>query len=167
MEQHIIDIILAAVFIIITAKYFFRGFAKTVMKFIAFFMSIILAKSFSGQITDWIFSNTKLFMGTDRYIAKLIIMVLSFLVFGFLLDRLADIINGAFKLPVLKQANRLLGGVLGAVCGAIAVIILCVALQISSHVVYNSKYINTVENSVIVQTVLSDEKISSNIKALN
>ena len=88
MEQHIIDIILAAVFILITAKYFFRGFAKTVLNFLAFFMSIVLAVSFSTQITDWIFSNTRLFMGTDRYIAKLIIIVLSFLVLSFLLDRL-------------------------------------------------------------------------------
>ena len=167
MEQHIIDIILAAVFILITAKYFFRGFAKTVLNFLAFFMSIVLAVSFSTQITDWIFSNTRLFMGTNRYIAKLIIIVFSFLVLSFLLDRLADIINGVFKLPVLKQANRLLGGVLGAICGAIAVIILCIALQISSNVVYNSKYKNSVENSIIVQTVLSDEKVLSNIKVFN
>lgn len=167
MEDHIIDIILASVFILITGYYFFRGFAKTVMRFAAFFLSVIFAKSFSGQITDWVFSNTKLFMGTEKYIAKLIILVLSFLLFGFLLNRLADLINKVFKLPVLKQANRILGGVLGALCGAIVVFVLCLALQVSSHVVYNSKYVNSVENSVIVQTVLSDEKVTSNIKALN
>ena len=167
MEKYIIDIILAAVFVLITASYFFRGFAKTVLKFATFFLSIILSLWFSPQITDWIFSNTKLFMGTEKYIAKLIIIVLSFLLFSFVLNVLASLIDKIFKLPVLKQANRLLGGLLGAICGAIAVIVLCIALQVSSHVAYNSKYVSLVENSVIVQTVLSDEKILSNIKALN
>lgn len=167
MENYIIDIILAAVFVIITVTYFVRGFAKTVLRFITFFFSIVLAFGSSPQITDWVFTNTKLFMGTEKYIAKLIIFVFTFLFFSFVLHLLALIIDKIFKLPVLKQANKLLGGVLGAVCGAIAVLVLCVALQISSHVVYNTKYINLVENSVIVQTVLSDEKVLSHIEDLN
>lgn len=167
MEKHIIDIILAAVFIIITATNFFRGFAKTILDFVKFFLSIVLAVWFSPQITDWVFSNTKLFTGTEKYIAKLIIIVLSFLLFSFILNFVASLIEKIFKLPVLKQANKLLGGVLGAVCGAIAVVVLCIALQVSSHVVYNAKYVSLVENSVIVQTVLSDEKVLSNIKAIN
>ncbi len=166
MEKYIIDIILAAIFILITVKYFTKGFAKTILNFVAFFLSIVLSRSVSGSVTDWVFSNTKLFAGTERYIAKLIITVLCFVVLSALLNWAVSLINKIFKIPVLKQANKLLGGLLGAFCAGIVVIIMCFALQISSHVVYNAKYVNAVENSVIVQTVLSDEKVNEGINAL-
>lgn len=166
MEQYIIDIILAAIFLAITIKYFTRGFAKTILKFIAFFLSIVLARGLSGSVTDWVFSNTKLFTGTERYIAQLIITVLCFVVLSALLNWAVALVNKFFKIPVLKQANKLLGGLLGALCGGIVVVVLCFALQISSHVVYNAKFVNAVENSVIVQAVLSDEKVNEGIEAL-
>lgn len=165
MEKYIVDFVLGAIFILITLKYFKRGFTNTLLRFAAFLMSIVLAKGFSAQITDWIFANTRLFIGTEKYIAKLIIMVVTFLILSVVLNWIAALIDKVFKLPVLKQANKLLGGIFGAVNGAIIVLVLCIALQISSHVVYNSKYIGMVENSVIVQTVLSDEKIAGHIEA--
>ncbi|MBQ8575078.1 MAG: CvpA family protein [Clostridia bacterium] len=166
MEQYIIDIILAAIFLAITIKYFTRGFAKTILKFVAFFLSIVLSRTLSGEVTDWVFSNTKLFTGTERYIAQLIITVLCFVVLSVLLNWAVALVNKFFKIPVLKQANKLLGGLLGALCGGIVVIVLCFALQISSHVVYNAKFVNAVESSVIVQMVLSDEKVNEGIEAL-
>ncbi len=166
MAEYIIDIILAVIFLALTIKYFTKGFAKTILNFVAFFLSIVLARSVSGAVTDWVFSNTKLFSGTERYIAKLIITVVCFVVLSFLLNWAVSIINKFFKLPVLKQANKLLGGLLGALCGAIVVIILSFTLQIASHVVYKAEFVNAVENSVIVQTVLSDEKVLEGIEAL-
>ncbi len=166
MADYIIDIILAVIFIAITIKYFTRGFAKTILNFVAFFLSIALSRGVSGSVTDWVFSNTKLFVGTERYIAKLIITVVSFVVLSALLNWAVSLINKIFKIPVLKQANKLLGGLLGALCGGIVVIILCFALQISSHVVYNAQYVSAVEKSIIVQTVLSDEKVTEGINAL-
>ncbi len=166
MTDYIIDIILAAIIIVMAVKYFRKGFAKTILSFVAFFMSIVLSRSFSGAVTDWIFSNTKLFAGMERYIAKLIITVLCFVVFSALLNWAVLLINRVFKVPVLKQANKILGGCLGALCGGIIVVIICFALQISSHVVYNAKYVNAIESSVIVQTVLSDEKVAEGISAL-
>ena len=166
MEQYMIDIILAAVFITVTVVYFVKGFAKTVLKFAAFLGSIICSKLFLNTVTDWVFSNTRLFAGTEKYIAKLILMVVCFLVFLFVFTLIARLADKIFELPVLKQANKLLGGVLGAGIGLILVIILSVALQISSHVVYNSKYANSVKSSIIVQTVLPEEKLEINIDAL-
>lgn len=166
MEQYLIDVILAAVFVTVTLVYFFRGFAKTVLRFAAFAASIACSKIFLNPVTDWIFTNTKLFAGTEKYIAKLIIMVLCFLVFLFVFNIVADLIDKLFKLPVLKQANRLIGGAMGAVIGIILVLIMSVALQISSHVVYNAKYVNMVEDSFIVQAILPEEKIDLNINAL-
>lgn len=166
MEQYMIDILLAAVFITVTVVYFVRGFAKTVLKFAAFLGSIICSKLFLNTVTDWVFSNTKLFAGTEKYIAKLILMVICFLVFMFVFTLIARLADKIFELPVLKQANKLLGGVMGATIGVILVIILSVTLQISSHVVYNSKYANSVKNSIIVQTVLPEEKMEINIDSL-
>ena len=167
MIDYIIDIILALIFALITYKYYKKGFVRTVLSFAAFFVSIILAKTLSGNVSQWVFSNTKLFAGLDRYIAKLIIFVIVFIVVSCLIKWIISLVDKFFKLPVLKQANKLLGGILGAGCGIIVVIVLCVCLQVSSHVVYNSKYINAVDSSKIVQTVLSDEKITESIKTLN
>ncbi len=166
LSDFIIDLILAGIFLVMTLTYLKKGFAKTILKFVAFFLSIVLSRVLSGTVTDWIFSNTKLFVGTEKYIAKLIITVLTFVVLSFLLNFLVSLINKVFKIPVLKQANQLLGALLGAVCGGIIVVILCFALQISSHVVYNAEYVNAVENSKIVQLVLSDDKVAEGINAL-
>lgn len=166
LADYIIDIILAGIFFVMTVIYWRKGFAKTILKFVAFFLSIVLSRVLSGTVTDWIFSNTKLFVGTEKYIAKLIITVLTFVVLSALLNFLVSLINKVFKIPVLKQANQLLGALIGAVCGGIIVVILCFALQISSHVVYNAEYVNAVENSKIVQLVLSDDKVAEGINAL-
>lgn len=166
MEQYIIDIILAAIFLALTIKYFTKGFAKTILNFVAFFLSIVLSKSLSGTVTDWVFSNTKLFTGTERYIAQLIITVLCFVVLSVLLNWAVTLVNKFFKVPVLKQANKLLGGLLGALCGLMIVIVLCHMLQFCSHIIYNAQFVNAVESSKIVQLVLSDEKVLEGIAAL-
>ncbi|MBP3446332.1 MAG: CvpA family protein [Clostridia bacterium] len=166
MEQYIIDIILAAIFLALTIKYFTKGFAKTILNFVAFFLSIVLSKSVSGTVTDWVFSNTKLFTGTERYIAQLIITVLCFVVLSVLLNWAVTLVNKFFKVPVLKQANKLLGGLLGALCGLMIVIVLCHMLQFCSHIIYNAQFVNAVESSKIVQLVLSDEKVLEGIAAL-
>ncbi|MBR6531847.1 MAG: CvpA family protein [Clostridia bacterium] len=166
MEQYIIDIILAAIFLALTIKYFTKGFAKTILNFVAFFLSVVLARSVSGSVTDWVFSNTKLFTGTERYIANLIITVLCFVVLSVLLNWAVSLVNKFFKIPVLKQANKLLGGLLGALCGLMVVYVACYAMQFLSHIIYNAQFVNAVENSTIVQLVLSDEKVLEGISAL-
>lgn len=163
MEQYMIDIVLAAIFLGFTIFYAVQGFAKKILNFAAFFVSIVASKIASGYVTDWFFSNTRLFTGLEKYLAKMIIVVLCFVVIYFVLSRIVKLIDAICKIPVLKQANKLLGGMLGAFSGLIVVIVLSFVLQISSHVVYNSKYVNLVENSKIVQTVISDDKILSNI----
>jgi uncharacterized membrane protein required for colicin V production len=166
LNEIIIDLILAGIMIVMTAVYAKKGFAKTILKFVAFFLSIVLSRVLSGTVTDWVFSNTKLFAGMERYIAKLMITVITFVVLSVLLTVAVSLIDKFFKIPVLKQANQILGGLIGAICGGIIVVILCFVLQISSHVVYNAEYVNAVENSKIVQLVLSDEKVSEGINAL-
>jgi uncharacterized membrane protein required for colicin V production len=163
MTEYIIDIILAGIFIAMTAVYFRRGFAKTILKFVSFFLSIVFSRALSGSVMDWVLENTSLFTGTERYITKLIITVLTFVVVSAALNALVVLVNKFFKIPVLKQANKLLGGLLGALCGGIIVIVLCFAFQITSHVMYKTDFAQAVENSKIVQFVLSDEKVNEGI----
>lgn len=49
-----------------------------------------------------------------------------------LLMIVAGLIDKFFKLPVLKSANRIMGGLLGAVKGAVLVFVICVILEIIS-----------------------------------
>lgn len=160
MEQYIVDIILAAIFVAFTVVFFVRGFAKTVLSSLTFIGAIICSKIFAADVTEWVLKNTKFFSDTEVHIAKLIITVIMFLLILFVLRIIVEIIDKLFKIPVLKQANQLLGGIFGAVSGAIIVFILAICLQISSHMVYNAKYIDTVRNSVIVQTILPEESVS-------
>lgn len=163
MTEYIIDIILAGIFLVMTGIYFRRGFAKTILKFISFFLSIVLSRAVSGTVMDWVLENTSLFTGTERYITKLIITVITFVIVSAALNALVVLVNKFFKIPVLKQANKLLGGLLGALCGGIIVIVLCFAFQITSHVMYKTDFAQAVENSKIVQFVLSDEKVNEGI----
>ena len=107
--------------------------------------------------------NTSLFTGTERYITKLIVTVITFVVVSAVLNALLGLVNKFFKVPVLKQANQILGGLLGALAGGIIVIVLCFAFQITSHVMYKTDFAEAVESSKIVQLVLSDEKVSEGI----
>lgn len=166
MEKYIVDIALLLIFIAFTVTYSARGFAKTVLRFVSFVASIVLSKVFAAPATDWVLSNTKFLSGIERHLAQMIVTVLMFLLLIVVLRWVTTLINKLFKIPVLKQANKILGGVFGAVNGLIVVIILSVCLQISSHMVYNANYLNAVRSSVIVQTVISEKTISGGI-ALN
>lgn len=166
MQEHIVDIVLIAIFALLTFKYYRQGLIGTIMKFGSAIISLAAAKLLCGTVTDWVYSNTKLFSGTERYLAKMMIFVILYIVIKLVFSWIISLLGSFKKLPVIKQANKLLGALLGAGCGIAAVLILSVVLQVSSHVVYNAKYVNAVDSSVIVQTILSNEKITENIQAL-
>lgn len=167
MEKYIVDIILLLIVFAFTVTYSVRGFAKTILRFVSFIAAIVLSKAFAAPVTDWVLSNTKFLSGMEKHLAEMVIIVLLFLLISIVLKWITSVINKLFKIPVLKQANKVLGGIFGAVNGLIVVIILSVCLQISSHMVYNARYLNAVRNSVIVQTVLPDENISGGIALTN
>lgn len=167
MQEHIVDIILAAIVVVITIVYYCRGLAQTILRFGSVIVALVVARIFCGTATDWIYSNTKLFGNTERYLAKLIVFVLIYIVIRLLFTWIINLLNSLDKLPVFKKANKLLGALLGFGCGLVAIIVLSVGLQISSHVVYNAKYVNAIDSSVIVQAVISNDKIAENIKQFN
>ena len=163
MQEHIVDIILAAIIVLTTIRYYCQGLVQTVFKFGSFIVALLSARIFCGTVTDWIYSNTKLFGSTERYLAKLIVFVLIYIVVRLLFTWIIHLLDSLKKLPILKKTNKFLGALLGFGCGLMAVIVLSVGLQISSHVVYNAKYVNAIDSSVIVQAVISNDKIAENI----
>lgn len=167
MQEHIVDIVLAAIIVLMTVRYYCQGLAQTIFKFGSFIVALLTARIFCGTATDWIYSNTKLFGSTERYLAKLIVFVLIYIAVRLLFTWIIHLLDTLEKLPTLKKANKLLGAFLGFGCGLMAVIVLSVGLQISSHVVYNAKYVNAIDSSVIVQAVISNDKIAENIKQFN
>ena len=167
MQEHIVDIILAAVIVLMTVRYYRQGLVQTIFKFGSFIVALLAVRIFCGAVTDWIYSNTSLFGSTERYLAKLIIFVLIYIAVRLLFTWIIHLLDSLKKLPILKKANRFLGALLGFGCGVMAVIVLSVGLQISSHVVYNAKYVNAIDSSVIVQAVISNDKIAENIKTFN
>lgn len=166
MLDYIIDIALIIIFAGVTLKYYRRGLVETIMRFGSYIVALACAGIFSGRATDWIYSNTKLFVGTERYLAKLIVFVFVYIAVRFAFSKIISLLRSIKKLPVIKQANKLLGALFGVGCGLVVVIVISVGLQISSHVVYNAKYVNAIDSSRIVQTVLSNDKIAENIQAL-
>lgn len=166
MSEYIIDLILIAIFALITFKYYKRGLVETIMRFGSFVVALVCAGLFSNKVTDWIYSNTKLFVGMERYLSKLIVFVLIYIAVRILFSWLIALLRTIKKMPVIKHANKLLGALFGVGCGLVAVIVISVGLQISSHVVYNAKYVNAIDSSRIVQTVLSNDKIAQNIQEL-
>ena len=121
MQEHIVDIILAAVIVLMTVRYYRQGLVQTIFKFGSFIVALLAARIFCGAVTDWIYSNTSLFGSTERYLAKLIIFVLIYIAVRLLFTWIIHLLDSLKKLPILKKANRFLGALLGFGCGVMAV----------------------------------------------
>ena len=128
MQEHIVDIILAAVIVLMTVKYYRQGLVQTIFKFGSFIVALLAARILCGTVTDWIYSNTSLFGSTERYLAKLIVFVLIYIAVRLLFTWIIHLLDSLKKLPILKKANRFLGALLGFGCGVMAVIVLSVGL---------------------------------------
>lgn len=66
----------------------------------------------------------------------------------------ASLINGIFRLPVLKGINKFLGGLAGALKGAIAVVIICMVLGMCAETIAGTPLYTAVNGSVITQFVI-------------
>ncbi len=64
----------------------------------------------------------------------------------------ASLINGIFKLPLIKTANKLLGAVLGGVKGIIAVTVIGFVLYLISSIAPETPFAAAVEDSAIIKT---------------
>ena len=106
MQEHIVDIILIAIVVLMTFRYYRRGLVGTIFKFGSFIVALVAARVFCGSVTDWVYSNTKLFGDTERYIAKLIIFILIYIVIRLAFSWIISFLESVKKLPVLKKGKQ-------------------------------------------------------------
>jgi len=66
----------------------------------------------------------------------------------------ASLVNGIFRLPVLKGINKFLGGLAGVLKGAIAVVIICMVLGMCTEIFAGTPLYTAVNGSVITQFVI-------------
>lgn len=86
-------------------------------------------------------------------IVQFILFIILAVVVGFLLKAIVRLLDGIIKkLPAVKQLNTALGAVLGVLRGIIVVALISMLIGIVASFIGNEEFIETVNNSVIVDT---------------
>lgn len=83
-------------------------------------------------------------------ILKIILFVAIFVLAVFILKLFTVIIEKLAKLPVIKQANGIFGGVFGAIKGVVVAAVLCFAITLLAGFIDNSAFLEAVDSSKIV-----------------
>ncbi len=108
----------------------------------------------SGQITA---VAEKIYTAAENAFINMFMIAVSFLVIFAIsktvLSLGASLVNGIFKLPVLKGINKFLGGIAGALKGAVAVGIICTVLSWSAAIFTETPLYIAVAGSAITQFV--------------
>lgn len=130
----LLDIIVLAVLVISIVIYTKRGFVKSLLNFIGFFVALIaayvIAPLLSPSLEAPIHQALSSYDGSDGSLSEMLQMditsgiianVLSFAILFVVLSLAVMIatwiIDRIFRLPILKQANKLLGLALGVIIG--------------------------------------------------
>lgn len=130
----LLDVIVLAVLVICMIIYTKRGFVKSLLNFIGFFVALICAylaipvlssalekpiqnafdayDGSGGSLSDLLSMPI-----TTRIISDVAAFTILFVLFTVAVKLGAMLIDRLFRLPVLKQANKLLGFILGLVIG--------------------------------------------------
>lgn len=91
----------------------------------------------------------------ESFIIPAIRIVAFFILFAIcsaLLNLAVSVVNGFFKLPVIKSFNKLLGALLGGVKGLIGVLIVSIAFYFVSAIAPDTQFADAVEGSAISKT---------------
>ncbi len=109
----------------------------------------------SAQITA---VAEKIYNAAELAFINAFITVVSFLVIFIasktVLSVGASLVNGIFRLPVLKGINKFFGGLAGALKGAIAVVIICMVLGMCTGIFADTPLYTAVSGSVITQFIV-------------
>lgn len=85
---------------------------------------------------------------------QLVSFFVIFAVGSAVLNFVASLINGVFKLPLIKNVNKLLGAVLGGVKGIIAVFVIGLVFYLVSSIAPETPFAAAIEDSMIMKTAL-------------
>ncbi|WP_088068499.1 CvpA family protein [Gottfriedia luciferensis] len=114
-----IDLIIIIIFILGILTGWKRGFISSLIRIIGFLLSLYLAYHYYEQVAT---SLKKIFpihisgsqiVNVEQFIYEIIAFALLFIGTRIVISFLGSLLNGVFQLPVLKQLNSFLGGILG------------------------------------------------------
>ena len=96
----------------------------------------------------------------SEIVKKLVCAIIIYLLAKLLLFLIFLVIDGMFKLPLLKSANKLLGGVAGLISGLLIIYIVC---GIASLNVQNSAVIREAVDSTYIVKYFYDQNLLMNL----
>ncbi len=117
----------------------------------------ISAKGISAAITDSVLKPMVIVLLT--VICSIVIFIVASIIFGII----AKLINKVFKMPVVKNVNRFLGGVVGIVQGIILLFVVCSLFYFFGGV-FGGKMAEYIDNSLIIKFINGINPIISRIK---
>ncbi len=152
LKVYILDIILGLIFLLCVGYYYRKGFARSVMDFFSFFVSGVITKLFYGDVTQFLLEKTEFFneLPDPSYVAKLVSIVGVFIVASIAIKVLINIIDKAFKLPLIKTANKILGLLIGIIMGFLIVTVVCIITDFVASTGYEP-VARAVSNSYIIE----------------
>jgi uncharacterized membrane protein required for colicin V production len=92
--------------------------------------SILFTNRLIPYVSAFLF-NTKSPDMLNYALARVVTMALIFVILQMLVRMATGALDAVFKLPLLHQANSLLGGAFGLLKGVLAVFVLCALLQLA------------------------------------
>lgn len=178
-----LDILLVIILVMFALNGRRRGLIFSVLSIISYIISLIVARTFTPQITEFIISNTGLDTWMDNLLGgqirnsigfnisttmvtgfatkAIISMICFFIIFtltSMILFRIIRFINRAGRLPIIGGINRLGGLIFGGVKGVLLtfIILALVSLVINTG---NAKLAQSIENTIIVDIMYENNPI--------
>lgn len=128
------DIIMVIILAFFAISGFRRGLVRSLVDFIGGIVAVTAAVAYSQQFFNWLqpfFSKSGSAWMQNRLVGRAVAVLILFIAFEVLIQTVAYLLDHVFHLPVLRQINSLLGGVLGLCKGAVVVLLACAVLRVS------------------------------------
>lgn len=178
-----LDILLVIILVLFALNGRRRGLILSVLSIISYVISLIVARTFTPQITEFIISNTGLDTWMDNLLGgqirnsvgfnisttmmtgfatkAIISMVCFFIIFtlsSMIMFRIIRFINRAGRLPIIGGINRLGGLIFGAVKG---VLLSFVILAVASLIINtgNVKLAQSIDKTVVLDIMYKNNPI--------
>ncbi len=163
-----IDIILIVLFILGVFTGWRRGFISSLIRILGFLLSLYIAYHYYEQTAITLkklfpinITNSQI-VNIEQFIYEIVAFALLFIGTRLVISFLGSLLNGVFQLPLLKQVNSLLGGILGLIevylFSVLALFIaLIVPIEAIHTLLHNSKIAYfIVQNTPFVSTQLME-----------
>ncbi len=134
----ILDVILCVIVLCFIISGFKIGLVRSLVELIGYIFAIIAAVVLSDFLADWAGTYlTKLRPVTvlSHTVIKIICMIVIFVILQLLIQLASRALDAVCRLPVLHQANSLLGGVFGLAKGVLVVFLICAVLQLTLPII--------------------------------